>query len=141
MVENNFKFTEDHQLRTFEQQTVFKHSQENSDARLHATSLGLPENIAGTLAYLFGIFSGIVFLLIEKDNRFVRFHAFQSIYLSLAFFAVFTLLGMLPVIGWLSGVILSPIGLVLWIILMLNAHNGKLSKIFYIGDLAEKQTR
>lgn len=141
MVENNFKFPEERPLRTFEQQTVFKRPQEISGAGLQGTSVGLSENIAGSLAYLFGFFSGIIFLLIERENRFVRFHAFQSIYLSIVFFTVFTVLGMLPVIGWLSGVILSPIGLVLWIILMLNAYNGKYSKIFYIGDLAEKQVR
>lgn len=141
MVENNFKFTEERPLRTFEKQTVFKHPQEISGADLQSTSIGLTENIAGSLAYLFGFFSGFVFLLIERENRFVRFHAFQSIYLSIVFFTVFTVLGMLPVVGWLSGVILSPIGLVLWIILMLNAYNGRYSKIFYIGEFAEKQVR
>ncbi|MDN7244510.1 DUF4870 domain-containing protein [Planococcus shenhongbingii] len=139
MVENNFKMSNEQQLGNLEKQTVFKRPAEVGIAGSDNTSIGLTENIAGSLAYLFGFFSGFILLLIERENRFVRFHAFQSIYLSIVFFTVFTLLGMLPMIGWLSGVILSPIGLVLWIILMLNAYNGKYSKIIYIGQFAEKQ--
>jgi uncharacterized membrane protein len=139
MVENNFNMTDEQQLGNLDKQTVFKRPAPAGTASAGGTSIGLNENMAGSLAYLFGFFSGFVLLLIERDNRFVRFHALQSIYLSIAFFAVFTVMGMLPMIGWLSGVILSPIGLVLWIILMLNAFNGKYSKIFYIGDFVEKQ--
>ena len=43
------------------------------------TATGLKENIAGVLCYVLGWVSGIVFLIIEPNNKFVRFHAFQSI--------------------------------------------------------------
>lgn len=140
MVENNFKITDDRQLGNFDSQTVFKRP-EAAGSGPAGTAIGLNENLAGSLAYLFGFVTGILLLIVEKENRFVRFHALQSILLSIAFITVFTVLGMLPVIGWLSGVILTPIGLVLWIILMLNASNGKFSKVFYIGQFAEKQLR
>ena len=139
MVENNFKMSDEQQLRNLDKQTVFKRPAEVGAASSAGTSIGLHENIAGSLAYLLGFFSGFVLLLIERENRFVRFHAFQSIYISIAFLSVYFLMGMLPIVGWLSGVILSPIGLVLWIILMLNAYNGKYSKIIYIGEFAEKK--
>lgn len=140
MVENNFKITDDRQLGNFDSQTVFKRPEAPGSGPA-GTAIGLNENLAGSLAYLFGFVTGFLLLIVEKENRFVRFHALQSILLSIAFITVFTVLGMLPVIGWLSGVILTPIGLVLWIILMLNASNGKFSKVFYIGQFAEKQLR
>jgi len=43
------------------------------------TSLGLDENIEGALCYVLGWLTGIVFFVLEKDNRFVKFHAMQSI--------------------------------------------------------------
>ncbi|HSP21484.1 MAG TPA: DUF4870 domain-containing protein [Planococcus sp. (in: firmicutes)] len=141
MLENNFKITDDRQLGNFDSQTVFKRPEALRASGPTGTAIGLTENHAGSLAYLFGFVTGFLLLIVEKENRFVRFHALQSILLSITFITVFTVLGMLPVIGWLSGVILMPIGLVLWIILMLNASNGKYSKVFYIGQFAEKQLR
>ena len=43
------------------------------------TSTGLEDNIAGLLCYVAGWVSGLIFLLIETENKFVRFHAVQSI--------------------------------------------------------------
>ncbi len=141
MVENNFKITDDRQLSNFDNQTVFKRQEPNQMNGPAGTAIGLNENLVGALAYLFGFVTGFLLLIVEKENHFVRFHALQSILLSITFFTVFTVLGMLPVVGWLSGVILSPIGLVLWIILMLNASNGKYSKVYMIGQFAEKHLR
>ena len=47
---------------------------------MEKSSTGLAENVAGLLCYVLGWVSGLVFILIEKENRFVRFHAIQSIY-------------------------------------------------------------
>ncbi|PSL31685.1 putative membrane protein [Planomicrobium soli] len=138
MVGNQFKISEKKNLNSLESQTVFK---QTNHSNAPGTSLGLPENITGSLAYLFGFFTGIIILFLEKENHFVRFHAIQSIGISLVFLVLFNGLGMLPVIGWLAEVILSPIGLVLWIIFMLNAYDGKYSKFIYIGNFAEKQFR
>ncbi len=41
------------------------------------TSMGVEENIAAVLCYVVGWITGIVFLVLEKENKFVRFHAFQ----------------------------------------------------------------
>ena len=46
---------------------------------MEKTSTGLDENVAGLLCYILGWITGIVFLVIEPDNKFVRFHALQSI--------------------------------------------------------------
>ena len=48
------------------------------------SSTGLDENVAALLSYVFGWVSGLIFFLIEKDSRLVRFHAMQSILLNAA---------------------------------------------------------
>lgn len=139
MVENNYKLPEDKRMQNFDSQTVFKRPP-HADLRMPSeTSLGLTENIAGSLTYLFGFVSGFIMLLVERENRFVRYHALQSIYISIVFVSAYLLLGMLPVIGWFSSMILAPAGLVMWIILMLNAYKGRYSKMLYISDFANKQ--
>ena len=110
-----------------------------------AQNLGLADNVAGMLAYL-TIVPAIVFLVVEPYNRkpFVRFHAFQCIFLCVAWTVIwmaFTfVLG--PFMWFFTHVLLSLLGLgmfVLWIILMLKAYQGQMFKVPVIGDLAAKQ--
>ncbi|WP_453991000.1 DUF4870 domain-containing protein [Bacillus nitroreducens] len=103
------------------------------------TSTGLTENVAGLLSYVLGPITGIIFLVIEKENRFVRFHALQSTFVFVAIFILSTVLTILPFIGWLVGIIISPLSFILWIILMYQAYQGKWYKIPAIGDLVEQQ--
>lgn len=138
MIENKIKMTNEPPVN-FERQTIFKQSREAPSNQPSITGLGLSENVAGSLAYLLGFFSGFILLMVERENRFVRFHAFQSVYVSILFFTLFTAAGMMPMTGWIAEVLLMPIGLVLWIILMLNAHNGKSLRLWVIGRFAEKQ--
>jgi uncharacterized membrane protein len=103
------------------------------------SSLGLDPNIAGLLTYLFGAFSGIVFLVLEKKNSFVRFHAYQSTVTFLAIFVVNVVIGIIPLIG---GLITSLIGLasvVLWVLLMIKAFQGERFKLPMVGDMAEER--
>ncbi|MDD2251818.1 MAG: DUF4870 domain-containing protein [Dehalococcoidales bacterium] len=102
------------------------------------TSSGLEENVAGLLCYLFGWISGLVFLLIEKENAFVRFHAWQSIVVFGAFSIAMIVLNIIPVIGWIISSILGMLVFVLWIILMVKAYQGVYYKLPWAGDLAEK---
>jgi uncharacterized membrane protein len=104
------------------------------------TSTGLQENIAGLLCYLIVWITGIIFLIIEKDNKFVRFHAWQSIIVFGALTLISIIFGFIPVIGtiisWLAGVLMF----VLWIVLMYKAYKGELYKLPIAGVIAEKQT-
>ena len=102
------------------------------------TSSGLEENVAGLLCYLFGWISGLVFLLIEKENAFIRFHAWQSIVVFGAFSIAMIVLNIIPVIGWIISSILGMLVFVLWIILMVKAYQGVHYKLPWAGDLAEK---
>ena len=100
---------------------------------------GLEPNIAGLLCYVLGWITGLIFILIEQEDQFVRFHAWQSIFT----FGGLTLIGL--AVGWipLAGVILGAIvGLAtvaLWILLIVMAAQGNRYKLPYIGDLAERQ--
>ncbi len=115
-------------------------------------SIGLAPNIAGLLCYVGGWISGIVFLVIEKKRKFVKFHAWQSIMtfgiLSVAQIIVSRILAAigaatflfgLIAVATILGTIIWVLTIVLWIILMIQAWNGKMWKLPWVGDWAEKQ--
>lgn len=105
----------------------------------------MSENVAGALCYLVTVITGIIFLVIApyNQNKFIRFHAFQSIFFFVAYIAVWVIVGILAAVTHGIAIILYPIiGLgffVLWLYLMFSAYNGKRIKLPIIGDLAEKQ--
>ena len=105
---------------------------------MEKTSSGLDENVAGLLCYVLGWISGIVFLIIEPTNKFVRFHAFQSIIVFGAITVVGIILSSIPVVGFIFGPLISAVGFILWIVLMVLAVQGKKYKLPWAGDLAEK---
>ena len=102
------------------------------------TSTGLNQNVAGLLCYLAGWITGLIFFLIEKENRFVRFHAMQSIITFGSLTVIFMILGFIPFVGWMLMPILAILQLILWIVLMVKAYQGQLFKLPMIGDMAEK---
>lgn len=111
------------------------------------TSMGLDENVAGALCYVLGFLTGIVFFVMEKDSKFVKFHAVQSI----ATFLPLMILGWIIsslfwsfTMMWLVGILstmLFIIELVLWIILIMKAYQGEMYKLPIVGDFAEKQAQ
>lgn len=117
-----------------------------------SASTGLSTNVAGALAYVLGLITGIVFLVIEpyKNDRFVRFHAMQSIFFSLfciAFSIAWSIVwGILLSISWAFFWIDMPLRMViflgffvLWLYLMYQAYQQREYRIPWIGDLAAKQ--
>ena len=95
-------------------------------------------NIAGVIAYFLGFITGILLLIIEKDNKFVRFHAAQSTVLSGGLFILGIILGFIPIIGWIIGLFLPFVGLILWLYLMYMAYQGNLYRLPVIADYADK---
>lgn len=108
-----------------------------------AAGVSSDEKMKGALAYLLGPITGILLLIVEKKNPYIRFHAMQSTILFGAFFLLNVVFGIVPVIGWIVGLILSPIlvlvSFVLWLVLMWKAYSGEKYKLPYVGNLAEKQ--
>jgi uncharacterized membrane protein len=103
------------------------------------SSTGLEENVAGLLCYVLGWITGLIFFLIEKDSKFVRFHAMQSIIVFGVLSVVSIVIGWIPIIGWGISGLISLLALVLWIVLMIKAYQGEKFKLPWAGDLAEKQ--
>lgn len=105
-----------------------------------AATGGLEDNVAGLLAYV-TVIPAIVFLVLEPYNRkrFVRFHAFQCVFLTVAFIALDIVIGFLPIINLILWPIVGLAWLVLHIVCALKAYNNQMFKLPVIGDLAEKQ--
>ena len=103
---------------------------------------GMGDNVAGALCYLGAIVTGIIFLILAPYNqsKFVRFHAFQSIFLFVAWIVLWIVVGMLfHALVLIIAPLLSLAGFVLWLYMMYSAFNNKSVKLPIIGDLAEKQ--
>jgi len=103
------------------------------------TSVGMSANVAGLLCYVGWWISGIVFVVLEKKSTFVKFHAWQSIMTFGVLTVAAIILGWIPVIGWILSPIIWILGFVLWIILMIQAGTGKMWKLPWVGNWAEKQ--
>ena len=107
---------------------------------MEKTSTGLNENVAGLLCYVLGWISGVVFIMIEPENKFVRFHAIQSIVTFGVLNVVGFILNWIPVIGGFVSWAISVLGFILWIVLMVKAYQGTKYKLPWAGDFAEKRT-
>ncbi len=103
------------------------------------TALGIDENIEGLLCYLLGFITGILFLILEKENKFVRFHAIQSTATFVLLLVISMVLWSIPIIGWVISPLISLLSLILWILLMYKAYKGEVYKLPIVGDFAEKQ--
>ena len=102
------------------------------------TSTGLSPNIAGLLCYVAGWISGIIFLILEQRNKFVRFHAAQSIVAFGTLTVAGVILGLIPVVGDAFSAIIGIIGFIVWIIMIIKASSGEWYKLPWAGDVAEK---
>jgi uncharacterized membrane protein len=111
---------------------------------------GLTENAAAALCYVLTFITGILFLVLEpyNKNRNIRFHAFQAIFLGVAWIAIWIAVGiifaMMGSLGFFFGYLAlrSLIGLaffILWIYLIVMAYQGKTVVLPIIGPLAQKQ--
>ena len=121
------------------------------------SSTGLDENLAALLSYVFGWISGLVFFLIEKESRLVRFHAMQSLLFNVLVGVVIFALWILLFIGFMiaaqiSGALttlLSILSLLIWVVVVIaiaggwilclvKAFQSQYFKLPIIGNLAEK---
>ena len=112
----------------------------------------MAENVASALCYVLGFITGIIFLVIApyNQNRTVRFHAFQSIFLNVALIAIeiacsilFSIMfSLVHALVFLGAIIFPVFGLaifILWLYLIFSAYQGKMVVLPIIGPLAQKQ--
>jgi len=103
------------------------------------SSTGLSANVAGLLCYVAGWITGIVFIVLERKSIFVKFHAWQSIMTFGVLTVAYIILRWIPFIGWILSILIYILIAILWIILIIQAGTGKMWKVPWAGDWAEKQ--
>ena len=117
-----------------------------------AQAAGLEENLACALCYVLTLLTGILFLVLApyNQNRLIRFHAFQSIFLNIAWIAIYIVLSIvsvalfsIPFLGAMLSIVLHLAAFlgffILWLMLMYKAYNRERWVLPFIGPLAEKQ--
>jgi uncharacterized membrane protein len=93
--------------------------------------------VAGFFCYILGFVSGIVFLVVEKESSFVKFHARQSTVTFLILLVIFLIFWWIPVIGFLLLIAI----LVLWLFLMIKALQGERYLLPIVGQMVEGKTK
>lgn len=122
-----------------------------------ASTFGFSPNGAALLSYIWVPFTSIIVLVTEKENRLVRFHAFQSLFLGLGFIALTIVLSVIiGIITLIAGAVSAFAGLfatvislivwifiafamlLVWILCLVKAYRGEMYKLPVIGSQAEK---
>ncbi|VAW76494.1 hypothetical protein MNBD_GAMMA15-1621 [hydrothermal vent metagenome] len=105
------------------------------------TALGLDKNVSALLSYILGWVSGLIVILIEKEDDFVRFHAMQSI----VAFGALTILSMVFGVMFMFAMFIGPLiniaSIALWIFLMIKAYQGEKFMLPVVGELAEEWSK
>jgi uncharacterized membrane protein len=107
------------------------------DSQPLTASPAISQNLAGMLCYIF--FAAIIFLLVEpyNHNRFIRFHAFQSILFTIAWVVLHGVI-VIPFLGWALWALVELAFLICWIVLLIKAYQGVMFKLPVIGEFAEQ---
>ena len=106
------------------------------------TSMNMEENMASLLCYILTWVTGLIFYLVEKENKTVRFHAMQSIltFLPLTILlSVFWFMSLFIPFIWILSMLIGLLIFILWIVLMIKAYQGEKFKVPIVGDIAERQ--
>lgn len=123
---------------------------ESAGSSSHPPALGgMTSNLAGVLCYSLGLLTGVLFLALPPHNQnpFVRFHAFQSIFLHFAFIGIWIVESILvSVLPWsmgaalsLMGALIALAGLAVWLFIMYKAWRGERYRLPLVGELASRQ--
>ena len=97
-------------------------------------STGLDENVAGALCYVLWWITGVIFLILEPNNKNIRFHAFQSIIVFGVITLIWAIFFWVPVLNWL----IWAAGIILWIVLIVMTYQKRELKIPIANELARR---
>jgi uncharacterized membrane protein len=110
-------------------------------AKQKKSSTGLESGVAGALCYVLGAFSGIFMLIVEREDKFVRFHAVQAILAHAAAYVIFIILALIPIVGWLLLPVWLLAAFIFWIVLIYEAYHGVEYELPYLGEIARRQVK
>jgi uncharacterized membrane protein len=133
-------------------QTAPPNFESSSNSVAGKSSTGLDANVAALLAYLFSWVSGLIFLVVEKENRFVRFHAMQSVLLGaaamLCFFGLSVITSVMAFMSLTLATIFSLLGsliglafFAITIVCMIKAYQSQQFRLPIIGDIAARNAK
>lgn len=109
------------------------------------------DRLNAVIAYLFCWVSGLIYLVVEKKNEYVRFHAAQSVaftgavtVIAIALRVLRMALSWIPIFGFIITILTIIVSIVFglaalafWILIMINAGQGRQTKLPFFGDFAE----
>jgi uncharacterized membrane protein len=105
---------------------------------LGTTASGIDANLAAALVYAVGWVTGLAFYFFEQDNKFVRFHALQSIIVFGGLSVAWMLALSVPILGWIVAfLVIPPVSAVLWLVLIYKAYRGERYKLPWVGEIVE----
>ncbi|HXX55668.1 MAG TPA: DUF4870 domain-containing protein [Methanoregula sp.] len=123
---------------------------------MEKATFGLDENVASAACYVLGWLTGLIFFVMEKDNKTVRFHAMQSIltflplsilywilgwvYAMMVFSAGFYGVGFWGILSLIS-LLIAIVMFLLWLFLMYKAYKGEKFLVPIVGPIAEAQVK
>ena len=111
----------------------------NLGEKMDKATFGLDENVASAACYVLTWLTGIIFLLMEKDNKTVRFHAMQSILTFLPLTIIGVIISLIPFIGGLISLLIWLVMVILWLVLIIKTFQGEKFMVPVVGEMAQKQ--
>jgi uncharacterized membrane protein len=133
--------SQEERRKIYEEEKARVEAQEQAEKKKNQippeSSTTIAPRVAGFLCYLGVWISGIVFFVIEQKNKWVRFHAAQSLLTFGTLWVAGMILGNIPYVKFFFGPVLTILGIILWIVLMVKAYNGERFKLPFFGDIAE----
>ena len=123
--------------KIYEEEKARIEEEERQGVSAGGSTTGLQPNVAGLLCYLGVWITGIIFIIIEQEDKYVRFHALQSIITFGTITVAGSVLRWIPFFGEFFGVVIGILAFFLWIFLMVKAYRGELYRLPLAGQIAE----
>ncbi|MDD4923787.1 MAG: hypothetical protein PHF74_02985 [Dehalococcoidales bacterium] len=131
------ELTPEERHRIYEEEKARIETEQKQEKSGDIPTLNLPQNLACTLCYALFWISGIIFLVLEKKDKVVNFHAIQSIVLFGGLGVLSACLSWIPYAGGFFGAAIGILAFIFWIVLMIKAYQGERYKAPLAGDIAE----
>lgn len=98
-------------------------------------------NIVAAICYIpvFSIVISLIILFVEKEDRFIRFHALQAFLFSIIYYLVVFIFGGLPFLGGLFSGLIFVLAIIVWVWGMISAYNGQIFRLPFVGKFSERR--